>query len=212
MPEPAAHVDAAIVSVDGRRVLGPLSLEVRTGEHWALLGPNGAGKTTLLSLLGAQRHPSAGSVHVLGQELGRTDMRELRRRIGVVGHSISDRLPFQASALEIVLTGKDGLLAPWWGEFDDTDREEAHALLKRLRCDQLAEQPFGHCSQGERQRVLIARSCSAATSCCSSTSRSSAWTCPGARRSWRRSTIWRTSATARRRSRWRTLWRSSRAR
>ena len=156
MPEPAAHVDAAIVSVDGRRVLGPLSLEVRTGEHWALLGPNGAGKTTLLSLLGAQRHPSAGSVHVLGQELGRTDIRELRRRIGVVGHSISDRLPFQASALEIVLTGKDGLLAPWWGEFDDTDREEAHALLKRLRCDQLAEQPFGHCSQGERQRVLIA--------------------------------------------------------
>jgi len=158
MTEPAAEVDAATVTVDGRRVLGPLSLEVRAGEHWALLGPNGAGKTTLLSLLGAQRHPSSGAVRVLGRELGRTDLRELRRRIGVVGHSISDRLPFQASALEIVLTGKDGLLAPWWGVFDDADREEALTLLARLRCGQLAGQPFGHCSQGERQRVLIARS------------------------------------------------------
>ena len=141
-----------------RRVLGPLSLEIAAEEHWALLGPNGAGKTTLLSLLAAQRHPSSGQATVLGGRLGRVDLRELRRHIGVVGHLVADRLPGHVTTLEIVLTGRDGLLAPWWSEFSEKDREEAHALLERLHCGALAAQPFGRCSQGERQRVLIARS------------------------------------------------------
>ena len=142
----------------GRTVLGPIDFELRTGEHWALLGPNGAGKTTLLSILGAERHPSSGAATVLGDRLGRTDVRELRRRIGVVGHRVSDRVPPQATTVEIVLTGRDGLLAPWWGTFDDDDAAVARSLLERVGCGDLVEQSFGHCSQGERQRVLLARS------------------------------------------------------
>lgn len=164
MPAMSAH-GAALVDIDevtavlgGRRVLGPLSWRVAAGEHWALLGPNGAGKTTLLSIVGAERHPTTGSASVLGGRLGHIDLRELRLRIGVVGHLIADRLPRQVSTLEIVLTGRDGLLAPWWGSFDDEDRKAALALLERLHCGALAEQAFGRCSQGERQRVLIARS------------------------------------------------------
>ncbi len=153
-----AALDEVTVVLGGRRVLGPLTLHIGAGEHWALLGPNGAGKTTLLSLLGAQRHPTRGTATVLGGQLGRVDLRELRRHIGVVGHLVADRLPAHVSALEVVLTGRDGLLAPWWSEFDDAARAAALALLVRLRCGSLAEQPFGRCSQGERQRVLIARS------------------------------------------------------
>lgn len=158
-PSPAAVLTAAAVRVAGERtILGPLSLEIAVGEHWALLGPNGAGKTTLLSLLGAERQPSVGTVEVLGAQLGRVDLRELRRRIGVVGHRVAERLPPAVSALEIVLTGRDGLLAPWWGSFEEPARAEARALLAVLGCDALAAQPFGACSQGERQRVLLARS------------------------------------------------------
>ncbi|HVB06958.1 MAG TPA: ATP-binding cassette domain-containing protein [Acidimicrobiales bacterium] len=153
-----AELDEVTVVLGGRQVLGPLSLTLGRREHWALLGPNGAGKTTLLSLLGAQRHPTTGRARVLGGQLGRVDLRELRRHIGVVGHLVADRLPAQVSALEIVLTGRDGLLAPWWSEFDDEERAAAGALLERLHCGHLAAQPFGRCSQGERQRVLIARS------------------------------------------------------
>ncbi|MCU1494781.1 MAG: transporter related protein, partial [Acidimicrobiaceae bacterium] len=151
-------VDEATVVADGKRLLGPVSLTVGPHEHWALLGPNGAGKTTLLSLVGAQRHPTTGTVSVLGGRLGRSDMRALRARIGVVGHSVADRLPLQATALEIVLTGRDGLLAPWWASFDDQERSDALALLERLRCGHVAQQSFARCSQGERQRVLLARS------------------------------------------------------
>jgi iron complex transport system ATP-binding protein len=94
---------------------------------------------------------------VLGGEIGRTDLRVLRQRIGHVGHLIADRLPRHEHVVEIVLTGKGSLLAPWWGEFDDEDKKRANEILHRLRCDQIAEQAFGRCSQGERQRVLLAR-------------------------------------------------------
>lgn len=69
---------------DGRPILAEASLTVRTGEHWALLGANGAGKSTLLSLLGAQVHPTGGTVAVLGRRLGRVDVRELRSYVGHV--------------------------------------------------------------------------------------------------------------------------------
>ncbi len=159
MCTPAAHLDAVTVRVaGGRAILGPLCVTIGRGERWALLGPNGAGKTTLLSLLGAERQPSSGTVEVLGERLGRVDLRELRRRIGVVGHRVAERLPAGARALEIVLTGRDGLLAPWWGSFSKAERDEAHELLARLGCAAVADQAFGACSQGERQRVLLARS------------------------------------------------------
>jgi iron complex transport system ATP-binding protein len=154
----AAVLESVQVTLGGRSVLGPIDLVIGTGEHWTLLGPNGAGKTTMLSIVGAERHPSHGVATVLGERLGRIDVRELRKRIGVVGHRISDRVPPQATTVEIVLTGRDGLLAPWWGTFDEEDRSTARALLMRVGCGELIEQSFGQCSQGERQRVLLARS------------------------------------------------------
>jgi len=68
---------------DPRRpaVAGPISLAIRTGEHWAVLGANGAGKTTLLRLLGAERHPSSGTAIVLGARIGTSDLRQLRSRV-----------------------------------------------------------------------------------------------------------------------------------
>ena len=135
----AALLDRATVTTpDGRRLLGPVSLAIRTGEHWAVLGANGAGKTTLLRLLGAERHPSSGTAIVLGARLGASDLRQLRSRIGVVSHAVADRLPPGSAALGIVLTGGQ--------------------ILKALGCEGLADRPFGSCSQGERQRVLLARS------------------------------------------------------
>ena len=155
--EPVVELSAVTVSHAGRSVLGPISFAVARDEHWVVLGPNGAGKTTLLSIVGAHRHPTSGVAEVFGLRLGKTDLRALRRRIGAVGHTVSDRLPRHPCALEVVLTGKSGLLAPWWGEFTDADRSAAAALLGQVGCARIADQPFGACSQGERQRVLLAR-------------------------------------------------------
>src|SRR5574341_462794 len=106
------------VELDGVRVWAPdrtellreVTWRVRAGEHWALLGPNGAGKTTMLTMAGARRHPSAGTVRVLGERLGKVDMRQLRRLIGVVDQAL--RMPEELTAEAVVLTGASGSVQP----------------------------------------------------------------------------------------------------
>lgn len=140
---------------DGTDILRDVSWTVRAGEHWALLGPNGAGKSTLLALAGAARHPSDGAVTVLGSRLGRIDMPALRRRIGVVEADAPflDRL----SAEAVVLTGKTATRRPLWERYGKEDRRRAGDLLALVGCAQLAQRPIANCSQGERQRVRVAR-------------------------------------------------------
>ncbi|MGZ4148579.1 MAG: ABC transporter ATP-binding protein [Actinomycetota bacterium] len=153
----AVALERAEVRVDGRAILGPLDLTVRAGEHWVVLGPNGGGKTTLLSLAGAWRQPSRGHVRVLGEELGRVDVRQLRRRIGHVSHAVADRLRPALPVRDVVLTGKSAVLETWWLGPSAEDLAQVDALLAEVGCAALADRPLGTCSMGERQRVLIAR-------------------------------------------------------
>ena len=153
----AVAMAGAEVRIGGRRIAGPLDLVIGAGERWALLGPNGSGKTTALSLMGARRQPAAGTVDVLGERLGRTDVRRLRPRIGHVSHRVADALRRDATVLDTVLTGRDATLVTWWQRFDDDDIARAHRLLASIGCDELAARRLETCSLGERQRVLIAR-------------------------------------------------------
>jgi iron complex transport system ATP-binding protein len=155
--EAVVALEAAEVRIAGRRVLGPVTLRIAPGERWAILGPNGSGKTTMLRLAGALRRPSAGKVTVLGAELGRVDVRALRERIAFVGHAVGDRVPPGLPVREVVLTGKRATLVTWFQDFTDADRDRAAELLGRLGCAHLDGQAFEACSQGERQRVLLAR-------------------------------------------------------
>lgn len=100
-------LDGAAVRVRGELILGPVDLTIRPGEHWVVLGPNGSGKTTLLSLAAGRRQPSAGVVRVLGEELGRVDVRHLRRRIGHVSHAVADRIRPALAAMTSAATGPD---------------------------------------------------------------------------------------------------------
>jgi iron complex transport system ATP-binding protein len=140
---------------EGAELLRDITWRVRAGEHWALLGPNGAGKSTLLSLAGARRHPSAGSVRVLGERLGKVDMRELRRLIGVVDPVL--RMPDELSAETVVLTGASGSVQPLWSRYGAAERGRARELLELVGCAHLARRRVGTCSQGERERIRIAR-------------------------------------------------------
>ncbi|WP_327242064.1 ABC transporter ATP-binding protein [Streptomyces sp. NBC_01320] len=139
----------------GQVVLDRVDWRVRAGEHWALLGPNGAGKTTLLRLIGAQAHPTSGTVEVLGHRVGRVDLRALRSRIGFV--SPMQEVPHHATAHTVVLTGATGTVQPLWREYDPATRDRAHELLAELNCKELADRPYGVCSGGQRARILIAR-------------------------------------------------------
>ena len=153
----AVEMRGAQVNIDGRVVLGEIDLEIGRGERWVLLGPNGGGKTTLLSLAGARRQPSSGRATVLGITLGTADVRTLHPRISHTSHVLAERMPPDLSVRTVVLTGKRATLSPWFQEFDDADERRAATRLEQVRCAHLAERPFATASQGERQRVLLAR-------------------------------------------------------
>lgn len=141
----------------GDRILGPVSWRVVAGERWAMLGPNGGGKTTLLSVAGAWRQPSTGDAVILGERLGRTDVRALRARIGHVGHTVDQRLRPAMLVRDIVLTGRSSTLETWFQDFSPAQWQEADARLAQVGCLALADHALGTCSQGERARVLLAR-------------------------------------------------------
>jgi iron complex transport system ATP-binding protein len=154
---PALHCSHIALDLDGTRVLDDVSWTVGAGERWVVLGPNGAGKTTLLRIAALYQHPTSGTVDVLGQRLGRCDVRALRERIAFSSPALAARLEPSMTAAEVVMTARYAALAPWWHRYTDADRERAVALLDRFRCAALADHRLPTLSAGERQRVLLAR-------------------------------------------------------
>jgi len=153
----ALRMDDVHLQIGDTTVLRGVSLTVEPAQRWVVLGANGAGKTTLLRIAALYQHPSRGTVEVLGQRLGRTDVRTLRERIAFSSPAVADKLEPTMTAAEAVMTAKHAALAPWWHRYDDSDRERAVSLLERFGCGALAEHRFPTLSAGERQRVLLAR-------------------------------------------------------
>lgn len=159
MAPPSAPLDLSDISFvrDGRAILGGVSLRVEGDERWVILGPNGCGKTTLLRIAALYEHPSAGSVSVLGERLGSTDVRTLRRRIGYASAALAAQLRPDLAAADVVMTARYAALEPWWHRYDDDDRAAARARLEVMGVGRLADRSIGSLSSGEQQRVLLAR-------------------------------------------------------
>ncbi|MDQ1449950.1 MAG: iron complex transport system ATP-binding protein [Actinomycetota bacterium] len=143
--------------LDGAKILDRIDWTVHGDERGVVLGANGAGKTSLLRIASLYQHPSSGTVDVLGQRLGRTDVRTLRERIAFSSPALAAKLEPSMTAAEVVMTARYAALAPWWHRYTDADRARARELLQEWRCAALASHGFATLSAGERQRVLLAR-------------------------------------------------------
>ncbi len=141
---------------DGKQIIDGISLTVQRGEHWALLGPNGAGKSTLLGFCAAVTFPTSGSVHVLGEQMGRVDLAQIRRSIGHVNPR--HRLQYSLSVREVVLTGITATIDTpmrWTPSAEQFRR--ADAMIDAVGLSHKAADVWPTLSQGERGRTLIAR-------------------------------------------------------
>lgn len=145
------------VSRSGSRLLHDVTWRVELDERWVVLGPNGAGKTTLLNLAGGALHPSTGTVDVLGERLGRTDVQELRTRVGLSTAALADRIPPGEQVRDLVVSAAWGVVGRHRERYDNVDVDRAESLLAQVGVGQLAGRVFGTLSEGERKRVQIAR-------------------------------------------------------
>lgn len=103
-------------------------------------------------------HPSSGTAYVLGERLGKTDMAELRSRVGLSSSALSQRVPEGELVKDLVVSAGYAVLGRWRERYDDVDYEQAVDMLESVGAEHLSDRTYETLSEGERKRVLIARS------------------------------------------------------
>jgi iron complex transport system ATP-binding protein len=146
-----------VVRRNAKEIVSHLDWRVDDDQRWVVLGANGAGKTTVLQLAATLEHPTFGSVTILGERMGRTDVFELRPRIGFASSAMARRIPADETVLNVVLTAAFSVLGRWNEQYDRIDERRALRVLAEWKLDHLADRTFGTLSDGEQKRVQIAR-------------------------------------------------------
>lgn len=155
---PAVRASEVTLIRDGRAVLRDIDWTVGGDENWVVLGPNGSGKTSLLQVASTYRMPSRGKVEVLGERVGKVDVRLLRRRIGYVGAEPAALVRPGLRAIDLVVTGRRAsFVDPRFDTFADEEWDRAEVAMGRLGVGDMVDRRFGTMSEGEKKRTLIAR-------------------------------------------------------
>jgi iron complex transport system ATP-binding protein len=155
---PALRLQAVVVRGDesARPLLDGIEWTVERDEHWAVVGPNGAGKSTLLGVAAGTIAPGSGTVTALGEGFDALGLANPALRIGVIEsrpRTYADNLTVE----EVVYMHRTGPAAVMGGRIPESERAKARELLERFHCGHLAARRYRTCSQGERQRVMLAR-------------------------------------------------------
>ncbi len=137
---------------DGPWIIDGLDLSIAPGDYVAIVGATGCGKSTLLRLLLGFESPQNGAVFYDGKDVGRLDIRSLRRRIGTV---LQDGKLFRSSVYgNIVITSPDRSLDAAWEAAEIAQiADDIRAMPMGMHTDLSG----GGVSGGQRQRILIAR-------------------------------------------------------
>lgn len=138
----------------GKKVVSDIQIELESGKIMALVGPNGCGKSTILKTFTKQLELQSGKVLVLGEDFCSLTEKEIATRVSMV---MTDRIhPELMTCKEVVETGRypyTGFL----GVLGDKDHQFVWESMKQTNCLDLADKPFGQISDGQRQRVMLAR-------------------------------------------------------
>ena len=155
---PLIDMRAVTVRYGDLRVLDRVDWTVHEGEHWAVSGPNGAGKSTLLKLItGDCLQVYANRIRLFGCERGPCQpLAVVRRQLGVVSHALAAAYQKAVSALDVVCSGFFDSVGIY-RHCSQSQRDAARWQLVQMGVAELAQVPFNHLSQGQRQLVLIAR-------------------------------------------------------
>jgi iron complex transport system ATP-binding protein len=135
-------------------VLRDLNLTLHSGALVCLIGQNGAGKSTLMRTLAAVQRPLAGAVFIGSEDVHQLPIKRLARLISVV---LTERAQTSLlSAYEVTALGRLPH-TDWTGRLSETDRAVVDWALQAVGAQALAARPISELSDGERQKVMIAR-------------------------------------------------------
>ncbi|NJM32409.1 MAG: ABC transporter ATP-binding protein [Limnobacter sp.] len=137
-----------------RALIHALSFTVQAGESWAVLGASGMGKSTLLRTLAGVQAPLSGRVLLSDHDLHKLPQRELAKHLAVV---LTERVNTDAmTARELVALGRHPH-TDWSGSLRALDHERIDWAMHATNTISYASRNVNELSDGERQRVLIAR-------------------------------------------------------
>lgn len=154
--EPTIEFSKVYLKIERNYVLSNVNFKVNKGERWAIVGPNGSGKTTILRIVNGYLRPSAGQIVFHGGSES-VQLEDVRKKTGFVSSFLDNLLESEDSVLDVVVSGKFGATRLW--EIPPYDAvKEAKKLLKQLGCHRFQDRHLADLSQGERQKILIARS------------------------------------------------------
>lgn len=156
--EPIVDLSDVTLARGGVRILNSVSLTTEVGQHWVVLGPNGAGKTSLVRIIAGREVPTSGTATVLGRRIGEVDPSEMATLVGFSSHSLASRLPASEKVSSVVRTAAWGQSVSFSEEYEDVDDARSRDLMEAFGVAHLASRRLGTLSEGERQRVLLARS------------------------------------------------------
>lgn len=152
--KPALELDHLSVGYGKRILLKDLCASIPPGQILTLIGPNGAGKSTILKTISHHLARMGGVVRVGGEDIERMDGHELAKRLSVV---LTERVrPELMTCYDVAASGR----YPYTGRFGmltAQDRDIIAQSLALVHAEELADKPFARVSDGQRQRVMIAR-------------------------------------------------------
>jgi iron complex transport system ATP-binding protein len=151
---PIIRMESVFFRYPGREIFRDLTLYLEEGEILGLIGPNSSGKTTLLKLMDGLLQPQRGKVFLEKEGLRQLPRPQVAKQIAVVPQEME--VPFPFTAGEIVLMGR----APYLGRFGWEKRKDLDIAREGMALTDVAgleNRPFLELSQGEKQRVLMAR-------------------------------------------------------
>ena len=135
------------------RVLQNISLTVKAGQFVGVVAPNGAGKSTLLKTIAGVLPPLRGCILLQGQALACFSRREVAKQIAVVGTDVTN---FDYPAIQMVLLGRFAHISRF-SRPSAKDHAIVRAAMEAVGIWRKRSRPCGELSQGERQKVIIAR-------------------------------------------------------
>ena len=142
------------VGYDGRALIRDVCLRVQRGKIVTLIGPNGSGKSTILKTIVGQLSKVSGTVLLEEKDMAQMRQNETARRMAIL---MTQRIhPELMTCFDVVSTGR----YPYTGALGLLSREDKSIVLEAMalvNSEDLADRPFDAISDGQRQRILLAR-------------------------------------------------------